>query len=511
MLSGTFVAHVTSAKRHGALWVEQHMTSFEPWVRGPAVATKLLNNHQRVRPGTVSWFEEFHSHASLTGARSSLTHGTTAEYVGSHTPSLEHVSTNERDYVWVDLLPQKLALHEEKPPSKAELAKLAAARRLTTDQAVEQYVQRVHNKLGIQDTWPPLETYLEAKPEAAKELVDKMRRGDVPPEATMGMYVALGNAHTPQAKAALEGIMNNPAAPVFERSRAIVSLIDRDDEGVDLANTLAQMSQALVDHHSKGARILGRQSLLALGAMSGRKPDNAEVKDVAERTITSSLEQTRDKNALYKRPVYGAIANVGDPKMLRLVADIPDNPDPDVRRAAAIVFRRMPPKASADFAARWLAKETDASVLRKLWHTIELQTYDARQMTTPDVLRYAVRDLRKKPGPITRKALIRLLCRAKDAMPDAKLGIEDAFAELIPWELKQKSGFYHMMSPYIDPERLQQIYRDATPAETPDSGTKAAPTATDDNDDAKVPLPGSVGPASPAAGGFATGNGGSDR
>jgi hypothetical protein len=192
--------------------------------------------------------------------------------------------------------------------------------------------------------------------------------------------------------------------------------------------------------------------------MSGRKPHDQDIKQAAISQITKLLQSTAGKSAAYQRPVFGALANVGEPDTLRLMAHIPDHPDAEVREAAAIVFRRMPPAATADFAARWLAKETDANVKRKLWHTIELQTFDAREMTSRKVLTYAVRDLRQKPGPITRKSLIRLLARAKQEMPNDKLGIEDAFAELLPYEFEQKSGLHRLMEEHIDPERRDAIY-----------------------------------------------------
>ncbi len=480
---GSFVAAVKQTQTNGELALTRAITSFEPWEPGPGAVQRVIDSHQRVVPGNVAWFDRLEARATYLGERSRVEHTTRASYVDDDVTSLEGAPTAESEYVWADLLPHQIPLQERQPATKAELAALAKARKLSVDQAVDQYVARVQDEnIGIKDTWPPLRTYLEAKPDAAAELIDKMKRREMPSEATMGAYIALGNTRTPQAKDALEGVMRDANAPVIERSRAVLALIDRPDVGVELASYLSQQSGALASGQTEGARVMARQSLLALGAMSGRKPYDQDIKQAALSQIGTLLEETRGKSAAYQRPVFGALANVGEPESLELVAHIPDHADPRVREVAAIVFRRMPPADSADFAAGWLAKETDPNVLRKLWHTIELQTFDAREMTNRKVLEYAVRDLRKKPGPITRKALIRLLARAKDQItdgqkkddktPDDDLGIEDAFAELMPYEFAQKSGLHRMMHEHIDPKRREQIYLEV--AQRLEAGTKAA-------------------------------------
>jgi hypothetical protein len=462
--NGSYVATVTQtgADESGAsdqLALTQTITSFEPWSSDAGSVDQVTGSHQRVVPGQVAWFDTLDARTSFAGERSQVQHSTRVRYADARVSSLKDASTDEQDYVWADLLPHMIALDERPPPTKAELIALDKARKLTVEQALDAYVERVQNKdVGIKDTWPALRTFLEAKPDAASTVIDKMKRGEFPAEATMGVYIALGNTRTPQAKAALGGVMRDENVPVIERSRAILSLIDRSDEGSELASYLKNKSGAIASGKTRGERILARQSMLALGAMSGRKPYDEDIKQTALSQIERMLEETRDKGALYRRPIYGALANVGEPDSLKLVADIPDHADPDVREAAAIVFRRMPPQASADFAARWLAKETDPNVKRKLWHTIELQTFDAREMTSRQVLKYAIRDLRQKPGPITRKAQIRLLARAAEQMPDEDLGIEDAFAELMPYEFAQNSGLHRMMHDHIDPERRLAIY-----------------------------------------------------
>ena len=71
---------------------------------------------------------------------------------------------------------------------------------------------------------------MEAKPDAAREVIDKMKRAELPSEATMGAYLALGNMRTPQAKAALEGsddpflsIRHNPYVATTSHAGEVVN------------------------------------------------------------------------------------------------------------------------------------------------------------------------------------------------------------------------------------------------------------------------------------------------
>lgn len=498
---GTFLAGVRVSQEEDNVAVAQAIKSFIPWSSDSSSVERVRSSHQRVLPGQVAWFHTLEASSSFVGPRSQVQRTTRATFLESRASSLEEVPTEEADYVWADLLPHEIPLHERQPPTEAELRALAEARKLTVDEALDQYVARtVDEGMGIQDTWPPLQTFLEARPDAAEELIERMKRRALPSEATMGAYIALGNARTPEARRALEGVMRDENAPVIERSRAVLALIDRSDVGIELAGYLSEQSQGLVRGETPGDRVMARQSLLALGAMSGRKGYDQEIKRAALSQIGKLLEEAQNESAAYQRPIFGALANVGDVHALSLVAHIPTHRDPDVREAAAIVFRRMPAQQSADFAAQWLAIETDWNVKRRLWQTIELQTFDLREMTSPAVLELAVRDLREKPGFITRKALIRLLGRALETMPKDELGIEDVFAELIPFEFEQDSGFYAMMHDHIEPERREAIYMEVArsfdgslgPVQPP----SARPTTPDGDDWTNQGLPDlGVGPA----------------
>jgi hypothetical protein len=453
---GTYQARLATAEQNGTPRVLRRTVKYSPWHQGPGATTRVDSSLLTVVPGHGPWFESLKLDENVAGEQSTTHRTVVATRVAAPADKLAHVAIDESNYVWADLLPSSLPLPERQPPTRQRLAAVDRARKLTVEQAVDAYVARVQDeKVGIQDTWPPLRNYLEAHPEKTETIVNDLKRQNIPAEATMGVYIALGNTQTTQAKDALTDIMRDGNAPVFERARAILSLIDRDDVGPDLAHYLSDRAASIESGESRATRIMARQSMLALGALAGRHPGNPQFKDVAVARIQETLPTVQ--MPLNKRPIYGAIANIGDPSLLSLVAHIPDEKDARTREYAAIVVRRMAPEKTGEFAARWLEKETNWSVKRALYKTIELQTFDARKDPSRAVLRQAVADLETIPGPITRKALIRLLARAKDRMKKNHvkddLGIEDAFLKLIPHELERDSGMYLMLAERIDDTR----------------------------------------------------------
>lgn len=443
--------------------ITKRFTGFESWRSGMGQPEAIDRGQLVVSRRASPWFDRASLRVSLSGRGTSFERSLDAAQREPAAGALEAASHTQADYLWADLLSQDLPLDEPRARTNAERDALAAAGRRDFDAVLDDYVDRVQSGAGIQDTWPPLKTYLEAKPEYAQELIERMKRGEIPGEATMGVYIALGNAETGEAREALEGVMRDEAAPVFERNRAIFSLIDRADVGIEVAQYLDDRARTIGKGEVRSEKILARQAMLALGAMAGRKSGDDEIRDRASRAVAQTLRTT--SAALEKRPVYGALANIGDPALLELVEEVIDEPDYKVRKAAAIVTRRMPPKESADFTARWLARETDWRVKVHLWNTVELQTFDAREMTSDAVLRYALEDLKARPGVLTRKSLIRLLARAKDDKPDTAFAreVEAVFLELIPFELRRDSGVYTMLAEEIDdPMALRAAVSQAT-------------------------------------------------
>ncbi len=472
---GRTVASLSETTADGQQTIVKSLTSLTPWHTGMGGISELTAGELRV-VRTQGWFDDMHLQVSGTGTGVTSNRDVVVSTIPANDAAFERLSTNEADYVWTDLLPLDLPLPESDERFATNESVRNREAKKDFNQAFGEFVARIEKDVPIQQTWPDMRNYLEARPEAASELVTKLKNDEMPAQARMATYMALGNAHTPEAKEALEGIMEDENAPAFERVRAILSLIDRPDVGTDLAEYLATNSSS--PERSLDKQLFARHSMLALGAMSSRQASKPEVKAVAVRTISSALESTEE--VMFLGPVYKAMANVGDASMLPLVHSATDNPDHMIREAAAVVTRRMDPVASAEFSQRWLEKEKDWRVKEVIYMTLENQTFTANKTTSKAVLRLAMQDLKEQPTVITRKSIIRLLARAKKEFgPQDSLSIEieEAFLDILPYEVQVRSGLYLTIANEIsNPIRLREAL--ASLYKTPSASNPPGPTPT---------------------------------
>jgi hypothetical protein len=309
-------------------------------------------------------------------------------------------------------------------------------------------MQRHESGAGIQQVWPELSYYLEARPEETDTLVSMMKRDEISTEASPAFYIALGRARTAQAREALLSIMRDEVAPTVERVRAMFGLVDRADVGVALAQEFSTMSLSISRGKSDAERVLGREALLAVGALAGMH-DDAEVKEIAVQAAALAIADGDD--ATERRPGYGALANIGDPANLRFAEAASHSRDPREREAAAIVIRRMHPRDTSDFVAGWLARETDAHVKEALYTTVDLQTIDTQVAVGPRLVDQALYDLATEPRVITRDAILDILGRASRESPRAK----QALIDHIPRALQDDTGIYDTIVRHLDPDEIR--------------------------------------------------------
>lgn len=457
--TGEYMATYTILEEGDKPVAHRHIQRYDAWPHvapdGDAVQVEYsaLDIEGAARSG---WFEVASLKETISSKAWTTTRELEARKMAFDETALHDVSASESDYVWADLLPVAHMVREHAPFTESELHAMQMMRNMPMEDVVKQYVARVEDQnIGVQDTWPPLKTYLEARPEMAEEFVDKLRHQELPAEATMGVYIALGNARTDESRKALVGILENPSAPVFERTRAMLNLVNRPDLEPNVAEYLDQHAAYIASGEDRGTRILARHAMLAFGVMSGMRPEDAYLKEKVKSRITTLLAEL--EHPLHLRPVYGAIANVGDPSFLSLVQDLPNHPDKRARKYGAIVVRRMPLEASEAFTRQWLEKEPSNIVRREIYRVLELQSYDADQNVSPAILKLAMRDLqRDEPGPITRKSIIRLLGRANKDLRDEMPEIERLLLEQMDREIEARSGLYSVIAEYIDPVVLRR-------------------------------------------------------
>ncbi len=450
--------------------IEKRVTTMAPWSTGLGSLNEVDDYVATITSSTQGWFTSATLRATYRGAGITSSRSLEANRL-PEAQTLSGASRHERDYVWTDLLPSLVPLDEHVPVSQRDLDARQAVAHHEVDDVVERMIARVDAQdVGIQNTWPELRTYLEARPEMAHVIARRIVANEIPSQATMASFIALGNSRTPEAKTALLDIMRADANTSFDRTRAIFSLLDRSDVDDALAHELSALAAPLADTEDQARHLLARHALLGLGMMAGLRPEREDLREIARAAIVKALSEST--SSIMLSPAYGALANVGDPSLLSLVEGIENHPDYSTREVAAQVIRRMPPAASAEFTRRWLSVEEDWRVKLTLYQKLELQTFDAREMTTRSVLELALADLAKRPGPITRTALVRLLGRAisdLDTNDPFRQRVVQTFADLLPLEVQNKTGLYLVISEHLDPATLRRVL-------TQTLGERAAPT-----------------------------------
>jgi hypothetical protein len=395
------------------------------------------------------WFASLTRHEVLSGVAAADTDQTLNVQRASVDDALSEVDRNQDHYVWENLLPRVAFRRAKREVTRRDLEAQKAVKNHSLEEELSDFVVRSRSLPNFAETWPPLATYLEARPEMTRPLAHALRAGVVPPEGRAGGWLAIGNARTEEAKAVLLETMRDPTALAINRTRAMFAMVDRDDVGAELTREMASQALAMSSASDNEGRFFARESALAMGMMAGLRGEaEPDVLEVALSTTRQLLVSQKTANDLH--PVFGSIANIGHPSMLALARPYTYDPDAKVRAGAALVFRRLSPMASNDFVAEWLGRETDLTVKRELYTTLWKQSHDARMAVSAAVLDRAIADLAAKPPVITRRAIIKLLGEAASTYLPARR----ALMAQAPLEAKQRTGLYTVIAQYLGADDL---------------------------------------------------------
>jgi hypothetical protein len=434
--------------------IVQTVTRYDELWRGKneaALNFDLAPKHSEttVRMGDGPWFENLDKAERLEGPAGNSANYADAHRVEPNVAALDAAGyAKGKGFIWENLLPMRIPAPRLDDVTALDLRQREAVRHYTPERVKDRFMQRFASGAGIQQVWPELTHYLEARPEETETLVNMMKKDEISTDASPAFYIALGRARTPEAKAALLDIMRDQVAPPVERIRAMFGLVDRNDVGVPLAKEFASMARDITRGHEPAKRVLGREALLALGALAGMQQDEG-VTQVAVAAAALTIDEGQDP--IERRPGYGALANIGDPTYMNYADEGSREPDARDREAAAIVVRRMHPDETSDFVAAWLAREPDAHVKEAIYTPVDLQTIDYPVPVSPRLIDQALTDLAAKPRVITRKAILNILGRAVQRYPQAR----QALLRQIPYELQEDSGIYDVIVRYLDPDEVR--------------------------------------------------------
>ncbi len=419
------------------------------WEGQPGVVASGLAT---VRPGQGFWFER------LAATETAQTRGVVSrlevEAVRSASPSAL-APTVDRDlthYGWEDLLPQQFPADRPAELSPEDERLREGVRNLTVTQALDALHTRTAKGGNIAAAWPPMRAWLESHPGQTMAVAAALQRGQVHEEAVNPLYIALGNARTPEARDTLLFIKRDSTAPPTERARAMFALLDRRDVGVPLAEEFRKDARVLKSEPKSAERFVASEALLAVTAFAGLQQDDG-IRQVAE----ASVRELLDANASIatQRSSLHALGNLGDARLLALARPFTLSPHEQVRQAATHAVRRLAPADSKDLVLEWLAREPSLLVKRDLFEQLQRQHFDARAKVDPALARVVMAELAGgRHAVIARKAMIRLLGQAENSTDPS---VREALKAQARLEFKRGSNLFSEVLAQLTPEEVREV------------------------------------------------------
>ncbi|MBX3186539.1 MAG: hypothetical protein KF819_05975 [Labilithrix sp.] len=416
----------------------------------PRKERKPLASTMTIEAGAGPWFASLEGSERLRLGGAEVTGTVRATSVPA--ADLGAFPHAESRYVWRDFLHRRTKPKSAVPLTARDQKEIAEVQKLPLDIVMDRYRARMEAGEGIVDAWPHLKNYFVARPEAATEVAAQVRARKLPRDGAPGVYIALGKTPTSQAHDALLAIKNDTGAEPIDRSRAAFALVGRDDVGIELAQSLHAATHDIATGATRPVRLYARHAALALGMMGSLKAEDTAIVAEVHAAVKDILANGRSATTL--RPAFGTVANLGDASLLSVVVPYTRHADADVRRAATISIRRMPPSATLALSVDWLRAEPDPDVRRDLWHTIRLQHLDARQVVDRALVARAIAELEKQPLALTRQSLVHVLGEAKDRYPEAK----GALLAAVPRELAvQNEGIFELLLQYLSGDEVAPL------------------------------------------------------
>ncbi len=300
------------------------------------IEMSVLSSNIEVELGTGVWFEKLSSARALDLAFA-------REPVGGHARSTvatraapgrwrAAVDLDDGGWSWGSLL-SRPAL-DEGPSFDETLVAVPVAEALST------YRDMIAEQRSTAEFGGYLQGWLRANPEGAKELVATLRSGGFEGEALArsGVFYALGSAQTPEAAAALLGILDGSGDRRAHKVAAAQALAMVDSPTPDMVELLAEQAESGALHGIERGSMA-----LALGSLANSAADEHPLIAAQARSeIEGWLSAPEDSEQL--RHSLLAAGNAGHDELVVSIAPYLDHQDAKVRSSAAHALRQMSPE-----------------------------------------------------------------------------------------------------------------------------------------------------------------------
>ena len=175
----------------------------------------------KVSVGTGPWFASLISREKLTGL--SLADTDTTTKVAARPPTtgaLDEAPTDPGRYIWENMFTRPVArVARPVQRSREHQAAVEKMKQVALPKALDMMYEAINKELNIAHIWPVMGAYLEAHPDEADDVVEKLRKGEIADGAVAATFIALGKTPTPQARDALWSLKDDRKAPAILRTQ----------------------------------------------------------------------------------------------------------------------------------------------------------------------------------------------------------------------------------------------------------------------------------------------------
>lgn len=305
---------------------------------GERPQVEVVDSSIEVEPRAGEWLGSLSSARTLAMSMQGISLGTMESAVDARRaqpgPWRPEVSLDDGGWTW------GLLLGQVSPRHVAQAQRSSALASVSVDEALAEYLARVHDGRSSAETVAYLCEWLRANPEGAGELVELLRAGAFEGEqsGSAGLFLALGKANTPQAADALLSIIDGPSDSMGHKISAAHALSKVESP------TEAMMQAVVAVAERDDIHPVERGSLaMTLGTFASRNAERApELAAAARDRIGGWLAEPGDTQELAGSLL--AAGNTGHDELIPSIQPYLEHDDPQIRQRAARAMRHMSPE-----------------------------------------------------------------------------------------------------------------------------------------------------------------------